>query len=90
MTLLGLSQQIDAPDGEMQAERYGMLHSTFEYRFLDVLDEIYTVAKANLRPVHEMLMESINTFGEFEIAPQKAFCRDRSCHKHPGGSRDQQ
>jgi hypothetical protein len=39
----------------------------------DVLDEIYSGAKANLRPIHDKLMESINRFGEFEIAPKKSY-----------------
>lgn len=38
-----------------------------------VLDEIYSGAKANLRPIHNRLMESINTFGEFEVAPKKGY-----------------
>jgi Domain of unknown function (DUF5655)/Domain of unknown function (DUF4287) len=39
----------------------------------DVLDEIYTGPKANLRPIHDKLMETINQFGEFEIAPKKTY-----------------
>lgn len=39
----------------------------------DVLDEIYAGAKANLRPIHDRLMESITTFGKFEIAPKKGY-----------------
>jgi len=39
----------------------------------DVLDQIYTGPKASLRPIHDKLMESINKFGEFEIAPKKAY-----------------
>jgi hypothetical protein len=38
-----------------------------------VLDEIYSGAKAQLRPIHDKLMESINRFGEFEIAPKKGY-----------------
>jgi hypothetical protein len=38
-----------------------------------VLDEIYTGAKAAQRPIHEALMEHINKFGEFEIAPKKGY-----------------
>ena len=38
-----------------------------------VLDEIYTGPKANLRPIHEKLMETIQNFGEFEIAPKKGY-----------------
>ena len=39
----------------------------------DVLDGIYTGAKAALRPIHEKLMASIQTFGEFEVAPKKGY-----------------
>jgi hypothetical protein len=39
----------------------------------DVLDQIYTGPKAALRPIHEKVMEAINKFGEFEVAPKKAY-----------------
>lgn len=39
----------------------------------DVLDEIYSGAKAGLRPIHDRLMAAINAFGAFEIAPKKAY-----------------
>lgn len=39
----------------------------------DVLDEIYSGAKAALRPVHDRLMEEIHRFGTFEIAPKKGY-----------------
>lgn len=39
----------------------------------DVLDEIYTGAKAAQRPIHEALMKHIEKFGEFEIAPKKGY-----------------
>ena len=39
----------------------------------DVLDEIYTGAKAPLRPIHDELMKAIDGFGEFEIAPKKGY-----------------
>ena len=38
-----------------------------------VLDEIYSGAKAGFRPIHEALMNHINKFGEFEIAPKKGY-----------------
>jgi hypothetical protein len=38
-----------------------------------VLDEIYTGAKAHMRPIHEKLMKEIHRFGEFEIAPKKGY-----------------
>ena len=39
----------------------------------DALDGIYSGAKAPLRSIHDKLMEAINKFGEFEIAPKKAY-----------------
>ena len=38
-----------------------------------VLDEIYTGAKAGMRPIHEALMKQIVKFGEFEIVPKKGY-----------------
>ncbi|HET6821909.1 MAG TPA: DUF4287 domain-containing protein [Anaerolineales bacterium] len=38
-----------------------------------ILDEIYSGAKAHMRPIHEKLMQDINKFGEFEIAPKKGY-----------------
>lgn len=39
----------------------------------DVLDQIYSGPKATLRPIHDKLMQAINKFGEFEVAPKKAY-----------------
>jgi len=39
----------------------------------DVLDEIYSGPKASLRPIHDKLMNAIDQFGEFEIAPKKGY-----------------
>ena len=39
----------------------------------DVLDEIYSGAKAGFRPIHEKLMKEIQKFGEFEIVPKKGY-----------------
>jgi len=38
-----------------------------------VLDEIYTGAKAGIRPIHEALMKQIVKLGEFEIVPKKGY-----------------
>ncbi len=38
-----------------------------------VLAEIYSGAKASLRPIHDRLMAAIQPFGEFEIAPKKGY-----------------
>ena len=38
-----------------------------------VLDEIYSGAKASLRPIHEAVMKEIGQFGEFEIVPKKGY-----------------
>lgn len=37
------------------------------------VDEIYVGPKASLRPVHDRVMTAIGGFGEFEIAPKKAY-----------------
>jgi hypothetical protein len=38
-----------------------------------VLDEIYSGAKAGLRPIHVAAMTAINKLGAFEIAPKKGY-----------------
>ena len=38
-----------------------------------VLDEIYSGAKAHMRPIHEKLMKEIHKLGEFEIVPKKGY-----------------
>ena len=38
-----------------------------------VLDEIYSGAKAHMRPIHEKLMKEISKLGDFEIAPKKGY-----------------
>lgn len=53
-------------DGERAAKEKGASTE-------DVLAEIYTGPKAGLRPIHDRLMESIQQFGEFEIAPKKGY-----------------
>ena len=53
-------------DGERAAQAEGLSTT-------DVLDEIYSGAKAGLRPIHERLMQAITQFGEFEIAPKKGY-----------------
>ena len=39
----------------------------------DVVDDIYTGAKAHLRPIHDRIMASVTGFGTFEIAPKKGY-----------------
>lgn len=39
----------------------------------EVLDEIYSGKKADLRPIHDALMEEIVKFGEFENLPKKGY-----------------
>lgn len=39
----------------------------------DPLDAIYTAKKADLRPLHDAIMAKIKKFGDFEIAPKKAY-----------------
>ena len=38
-----------------------------------VLDEIYSGARAHMRPIHEALMKHISKFGDFEIVPKKGY-----------------
>ena len=40
---------------------------------VDVFDEIYSGAKAGMRPIHDALMKHITKFGEFEIVPKKGY-----------------
>jgi hypothetical protein len=39
----------------------------------DLLDQIYSGGKADLRPIHDRLMAAIRGFGPFEIAPKKGY-----------------
>ena len=39
----------------------------------EVLNEIYTGKKADLRPIHDALMAEIVKFGEFETLPKKGY-----------------
>jgi hypothetical protein len=37
------------------------------------LDDIYSGAKAGFRPIHEKLIQEIDRFGEYEVAPKKGY-----------------
>ena len=39
----------------------------------EVLDGIYTGAKADLRPIHDAIMKKLSKFGEFEVAPKRSY-----------------
>ena len=39
----------------------------------DVVNEIYSGAKADLRPIHDRLMATISKFGEFAVVPKKGY-----------------
>lgn len=39
----------------------------------EVLDEIYSGKKADLRPIHQALMKHIDKFGQFETLPKKGY-----------------
>ena len=62
-TLVHFVQQTD---GERAAKAQGLSMD-------QMLDEIYTGAKAAQRPIHERLMAAIEGFGDFEIAPKKGY-----------------
>jgi hypothetical protein len=51
-------------DGQRQAENKSQA---------EVLDEIYSGAKAGLRPIHEALMNEVVKLGEFESVPKKGY-----------------
>ena len=53
-------------DGERAAKAKG---ATID----DVASELYSGAKASLRPIHDKLMAEIDRFGPFEIAPKKGY-----------------
>jgi hypothetical protein len=55
-----------ATDGQSAAEASGL-------GIEDVLAEIYSGAKASLRPVHEAVMTAIASFGSFEVVPKKGY-----------------
>lgn len=38
-----------------------------------VLDEIYSGKKADFRPIHELLIKKISTFGDYETLPKKGY-----------------
>jgi len=53
-------------DGESAAAARGMSEG-------DVLAEIYTGKKADLRPVHDRVLELLAKLGDFEVAPKKGY-----------------
>ena len=55
-----------ATDGQSAAEASGL-------GIDDVLGEIYTGAKAPLRPIHEAVMQAVASFGPFEVVPKKGY-----------------
>jgi hypothetical protein len=53
-------------DGERAAQAKGLSND-------DVLDEIYSGAKAQQRPIHEKLIMVVQEFGPFEVIPKKGY-----------------
>ncbi len=53
-------------DAQLAAKEKGLSTS-------QVLDEIYSGPKANLRPIHDKLMSAIDLFGKYEIVPKKGY-----------------
>lgn len=39
----------------------------------DILNDIYSGSKANLRPLHNAVMDAVQVLGEFSIAPKKGY-----------------
>ena len=53
-------------DGASQAQERGLSDD-------QVLAEIYTGPREALRPIHDRVMEAVNTWGDFEVAPKKGY-----------------
>jgi hypothetical protein len=53
-------------DGQSAAEAKGVSID-------EVVDEFYSGAKADLRPIHDELMTAISQFGEFEVVPKRGY-----------------
>ncbi len=53
-------------DGTTAAQTKGLTEDA-------VLDELYTGAKAHLRPIHDKLMTAVQQFGDFEVTPKKGY-----------------
>lgn len=73
-----LKQELGLGHGDANALVHAVLQSdgqrAAEGKSTDlVLDEIYSGAKAHMRPLHEKLMKEISKFGEFEIVPKKGY-----------------
>lgn len=39
----------------------------------DILEELYSGKKEQFRPIHDLIMNQIHNFGQFEIAPKKGY-----------------
>jgi len=62
-----LAHLVQRSDGASQAADQGLDEA-------EVLDNLYTGPKADLRPIHEALMTAIRGFGvDFEVAPKKGY-----------------
>jgi hypothetical protein len=61
-----LAHAIFQSDGTRAAQANGLSTE-------NVFDEMYHGPKAALRPIHDAVMDGINTFGEFEILPKKGY-----------------
>jgi hypothetical protein len=73
-----LKRELGLGHGDANALVHAVLQSdgqrAAEGKLMDnVLDEIYSGAKAHMRPIHEKLMKEIDKFGDFEIAPKKGY-----------------
>jgi hypothetical protein len=73
-----LKRELGLGHGDANALVHAVLQSdgqrAAEGKSMDqVLDEIYSGPKAQLRPIHEKLMKEVSKFGEFEVAPKKSY-----------------
>ena len=73
-----LKRELGLGHGDANALVHAVLQSDGQRAAADksseeVLDEIYSGAKAHMRSIHETLMKEIVKFGELEVAPKKGY-----------------
>ncbi len=72
-----LKRELGLGHGDANALTHHVLNagesSTADAGTEDAIAGFYAGAKAALRPIHDRLMQEINQFGEFEVAPKKTY-----------------